>query len=271
MKREDSMFNVELIDLILMFFAYSFVGWLNEVLLIRISSGHFVNRGFLIGPYCPVYGTGGVLITLCLSKFEHAYFVLFGMSMIICTTLEYIVSWIMEILFHARWWDYSDKPLNLNGRVWLGNAVLFGLAGVFVIKGVNPIFFHFLDGFSNRHLWLMAFVLLAFFLVDFIFSFVTIYHFRNEATQLTLDATEEIVAMVKEETKEFKEYVVNDMEVRARKLHDYVQIKSEELRLRYDHRSYMYRRLIHAYPKFKVRSKNIEKLRQEIHEHFTHF
>lgn len=257
-----------MLNYIWMFFVYSFVGWLNEVVLIRISSGRFVNRGFLIGPYCPVYGTGGVLITLFLTKYQGDCLVIFGMSMLLCTILEYVVSWMMEVLFHARWWDYSEKPMNINGRVWIGNACLFGIAGVLVIEGVNPIFFHFLSCFSIHSLRIFAFLLILGISFDFVFSFVTIYHFRHLALELTQDATEEIVAMVKLETQELKEHIRNDVEIKARKLFEYQQQKASELRERFNQKNFLHRRLMQAYPHFELRNKKIKQMREEIHQHF---
>lgn len=250
-----------------MFFAYSFAGWCCEVALTSIEHRHFINRGFLIGPYCPIYGTGGTLITLLLSKFQGSYLAIFTMSMVACTTLEYIVSWLMEELFQARWWDYTDKPFNINGRVWLGNAVLFGLGGCFVIEIINPIFYDFLSHFQINTLIAVTIILIALFILDFGFSFYTIYNFRNEAQSITKDATEEIVAMVKEETQQFKEHIIDEFEIKVRKLRYYTQIRSEEIRLRFDHKSYMYRRLVRAYPRMELRGKNLKKIRQEIQKH----
>lgn len=249
---------------VLTFFSYSFCGWLIEVSLKFIQDHQFINRGFLIGPYCPIYGTGGVLITLLLSKFQGSYLAVFSMSMMLCSILEYLVSWIMEVMFHARWWDYSDKPFNLNGRIWLGNAILFGIGGVLVIEFIDPLVFNFLSHFSFKTLMTLSIILSLLFILDFVFSFFTILSFRNEAFSLTKDATEEIVEMVKDETEKFKEQVLDELEIKTRKLRHYTRLKSEELRLRYNQRSYIHRRLIQAYPKFELRGQNLKKIRQEI-------
>lgn len=247
-----------------MFFSYSFFGWICEVSLKFIKEHKFINRGFLVGPYCPIYGTGAVIITILLSKFRGSYLAIFSMSMVLCCFLEYSVSWLMEVLFHARWWDYSDKPFQLNGRIWLGNAILFGIGGVVIIEFINPIFFHIVDVLQTYTLIVLTVTLMVLFVLDFIFSFITIINFRNEVSDLTKDATEEIVEMVKEETEKFTEQIMTEFEMKTRKLHHYREIKSEELRLRYNNRSYRHRRLIQAYPKLILNSKNIKKLRKEI-------
>ena len=99
----------------LLFMLYYFLGWCMEVTLISIQNKRFVNRGFLIGPYCPIYGYGGVLITLVLGRYKYDPLVLFVMTVVTCGILEYLTSWAMEILFKARWWDYSKERFNLNG------------------------------------------------------------------------------------------------------------------------------------------------------------
>ena len=130
----------------LIFIMFSVVGWISEVLYVGIFHEHkFVNRGFLYGPLCPVYGFGGVVILLLPASLYSTWIPLFFASMILCTIVEYFVSWIMEKMFHARWWDYSHFKLNINGRVCLLNSVLFGFMGLGVIHFVYPQMLRFLD------------------------------------------------------------------------------------------------------------------------------
>ena len=117
---------------LLLFFTASFLGWCMEVICKLIQFGRFINRGFLIGPWCPIYGFGTVLITLLLSKFTDDPLAVFALAMLLCGTLEYLTSYIMEKAFHARWWDYSAKKFNLNGRVCalLSAVLLFAVLHV---------------------------------------------------------------------------------------------------------------------------------------------
>ena len=126
---------------ILQFFFYAILGWSMEVIISLILRHRFINRGFMIGPYCPIYGVGGWLITGLLGRYENDFLVFFVMTVVLCTILEYITGYLMEKIFHARWWDYSDKPFNLNGRVCLQTCIGFGVVGVAVIYVGNPIFF----------------------------------------------------------------------------------------------------------------------------------
>lgn len=130
----------------LIFIMFSFVGWISEVLYVGIFHEHkFVNRGFLYGPICPVYGFGGVVILLLPPSLYNTWIPLFFASMILCTAVEYLVSWIMEKMFHARWWDYSHYKFNINGRICLLNSVLFGFMGLGVIHFVYPYMLAFLN------------------------------------------------------------------------------------------------------------------------------
>lgn len=128
---------------------YSFFGWVYESILCSITSGSLVNRGFLNGPVCPVYGFGALVVVLAF-WWEPGIRVwnLFFSSMVLTCTLEYLTSWAMEKLFHARWWDYSQYRFNINGRVCLLGAVAFGAFSVLLIKVVHPRVSAFVDGFS---------------------------------------------------------------------------------------------------------------------------
>ena len=139
----------------LIFIMFSMVGWISEVLYVGIFHEHkFVNRGFLYGPLCPVYGFGGIVILLLPPFLYQTWIPLFFASMILCTIVEYFVSWFMEKLFHARWWDYSHYKFNIKGRVCLLNSVLFGFMGLGVIRFVYPQMLRFLD-------WLGDFVVMV--------------------------------------------------------------------------------------------------------------
>ena len=128
---------------------YSFFGWVYESILCSITSGSLVNRGFLNGPVCPVYGFGALVVILAFWWApDIRVWNLFFSSMVLTCTLEYLTSWAMEKLFHARWWDYSQYRFNINGRVCLLGAVAFGAFSVLLIKVVHPRVSAFVDGFS---------------------------------------------------------------------------------------------------------------------------
>ena len=134
----------------MLFIIYSVGGWIMECTLGVIQKHKFVNRGFLIGPYCPIYGCGGVLATLILSKYSEDLVVLFILGIVIFSILEYFTSYVLEKIFHARWWDYSNYRFNLNGRICLIGMLFFGILGVVVIRFVNPVLFGFLNNLNDK-------------------------------------------------------------------------------------------------------------------------
>src|SRR5690606_28058615 len=103
------------VTVVLLFFIYSFVGYISEVIYCSARERKFVNRGFLYGPLCPIYGFGGLLVVFLLQPFSYSFPLLFLMAVLVTTILEYVGSWVLETLFDMKWWDYSDYKLNING------------------------------------------------------------------------------------------------------------------------------------------------------------
>ena len=155
----------------LIFIIFSFVGWVSEVLYVGIFFEHrFVNRGFLHGPICPIYGLGGLSILLLPSFLYKTWIPLFFASMIFGTIVEYLSSWILERLFHTRWWDYSRYKFNIKGRVCLLNSLLFGVLGVVIIHFIQPHVMYFLSLFSDFVLKLSADVIAVALTVDLLIT-----------------------------------------------------------------------------------------------------
>ena len=238
------MLTERLISLILLFFSYAFIGWCIEVTLKYFQFHRFINRGFLTGPWLPIYGSGAVLITIAVkgaAPLESSIGTTFVLSFLLCGLLEYLTSYFLEKRFHARWWDYSQKPMNLHGRVWIGNLILFGLGGVLIVNLINPL----LERVS-RHLSLpaqevLALTLSAIFIADYVMSHFVLKLVKTEVEGSKADNTEEI---------------------------------SREVKLLLRDRSVFYRRFAEAYPEVIYKTERItarieairaetEKLRQE--------
>lgn len=126
-------------DLYTYFVLYSILGWLMESAFVSIKSGKWVNRGFINGPLCPIYGTGMLLILLLLYPVADIVPLLFLGGLLVATMVEYLIGAALERLFHATWWDYSEKPFNIKGRVCLERSVEWGLLTVFVLRLIHPI------------------------------------------------------------------------------------------------------------------------------------
>lgn len=183
---------------VILFFTYSLIGWIIEVIGKLITTKKFVNRGFLIGPICPIYGVGGLIISLTLKDYTNAPLVLFGMSILICSVLEYFTSYLMEKLFNTRWWDYSNYKYNINGRICLETLLPFGLLGITMIYIINPILFKFLNIFSLNIIKIISIILLIIFITDIIISFNIILKITKNIKIIKKDATEEISKKVKQ-------------------------------------------------------------------------
>ena len=184
--------------LFLLFFTYAVAGWCMEVTCKLFQFHRFINRGFLIGPYCPIYGVGAVAISLLLDRYVSDPPVLFCMSMIICSILEYFTSWAMEKLFHARWWDYSQRRFNLNGRICLNTMVPFGLLGMLMMYAVNPALLGLIQRLGDAARHALSGILAAGFLTDLGVSTAVLTHVRHDNRVLDRDNTEEMAAKVRE-------------------------------------------------------------------------
>ncbi|MCR5762479.1 MAG: putative ABC transporter permease [Treponema sp.] len=121
-----------------MFILYSFIGWICEEIWCTVGSRKLVKRGMLHGPICPIYGFGALSILYMLYPWRTTFVRLFIASMILTSILEYFTSWLLEKLFHAKWWDYSQMPLNLNGRCCLLNSTAFGIGGIAMEHIMHP-------------------------------------------------------------------------------------------------------------------------------------
>ena len=239
-----------IVNLILIFFAFSIVGWCIEVTLKYFEFGRFINRGFLTGPWLPIYGSGAVLCTVGvqgLAPLESGYGTTFVICFVLCGVLEYMTSFVMEKRFHARWWDYSKKPMNLHGRVWIGNLILFGLGGVLIVHVFDPLLYRLFAVISLPVRELMALILSAVIAADFVMSHFVLKLVKAGVERSQADNTEEI---------------------------------SKEVRLLLRDRSYFHRRFVDAYPEVIYRTARVtarmeairaetERLRREAEQRVT--
>ena len=130
--------NISIDYLFLFFIAYSFIGWICEEIWTTFSQKKITKRGMLFGPICPIYGFGAVGILSLLYPWRNTWLRLFFASVLVTSVLEYITSWLLEKIFHAKWWDYSGQPLNLNGRCCLLNSAAFGVGGLALEHLLHP-------------------------------------------------------------------------------------------------------------------------------------
>ena len=167
-----------------------------EVTLKLISEKKFINRGFLIGPYCPIYGYGVLLITILLRKYQEDILATFVFSILICGLLEYFTSYFMEKIFHARWWDYSQRKFNINGRICLETLIPFGIMGCLIIYITNPVILNLLNKIPDLALHIISIFLFVCYIVDNIISGKIISNLKEMSVSVK-DNTEEISEKVK--------------------------------------------------------------------------
>ena len=216
-----------LADLMLLFFAYAFLGWCIEVTLKYFQFHRFINRGFLTGPWLPIYGAGAVLITEAVraaAPLEASTGTTFLIAFVLCGTLEYLTSWFLEKRYHARWWDYSQKPMNLHGRVWIGNLILFGLGGVLIVNVFNPLLSRLAEHMTPALREGLAAGLSALFAADLVMTQFILKLVKTGVENSEADSTEEI---------------------------------SREVRLLLTNRSVFHRRFAEAYPEVIYRTERI--------------
>ena len=204
--------------LFLLFLIYSFIGWIIDICDILYKYKKLVNRGFLIGPICPIYGVGVLLMIFLLSGFVETPLALFILAIFIFMTLEYLTSYFMEKLFNARWWDYSDRKFNLNGRICLETTIPFGLGGMLVMYVVNPFFTSILDKFNHDFVVILGIILFVIFLVDIAVSFSVIDKIKRTISSKYKDDTDEI-------KKEIKDYLMKLSPLTRRLMKSFPNVK----------------------------------------------
>ena len=168
-----------------------------EVVVSLVMRHKFVNRGFLVGPICPIYGTGAVIISLLLRNTDNIL-AIFCVGLVGGAILEYGASFLMEKLFRVRWWDYSEKSININGRICMSSVLSFGVAGIFIVKFVTPFFYGFFDSLYSPVLLFIAALMAAWFIFDIILSLWLILGVRVTVGTVERDATDEISTRVQE-------------------------------------------------------------------------
>lgn len=181
----------------LVFLTYSCIGWVMEVIVSINMHRRPSNRGFLIGPLCPIYGFGALIMTFLLRHTDNI-FEIFIVSVGAASILEYTTSYVMEKLFHVRWWDYSHEKFNLNGRICLKMLLAFGAMGVIVTRITNPILIGLFTSIDETGRIAIAATLFCLVLTDIIVTSWLIVGCRATANTLQRDATDEITANIRE-------------------------------------------------------------------------
>ncbi len=245
--------------LFLWFLCYSIVGWVYETIVCSISERKFVSRGFLEGPYCPIYGAGALLDLFLLGWISNPVIVFFA-GILVTGILEYLTSWVLEELFHARWWDYSQWKFNINGRVCLAGVFVFGVMSVLLICWVHPFVVTMTDKIPMMWINILAIVFFILFLWD---AVTTVVHMQSFNTRLRMiqqkvnTLTEEAVSYRDERKEAVKQKLASIREMGLRELvHDLV--------MKLPHHD---RRMLRSFPKFRSTryEEVVEKIKETLH------
>lgn len=151
------------------FILYSVFGWIYETVLVSLEQGRIVNRGFLNGPYCPIYGVGSLIFITLLGQ-ENSVILIFLFGALIASALEYFTATVLETLFNAKWWDYSRFKFNLKGRICLGAAAVFGVFAVLLVKFIHPFFLNLFKNMPGAIITALIYSLLFAFIIDVVAS-----------------------------------------------------------------------------------------------------
>lgn len=267
---------------ILYFFVYGFLGWCTEVIFAAFKQHRFVNRGFLNGPICPIYGVGVTLVIACLEAFQSNLLLLYISSVILVTVLEGVTGWAMDKLFHNKWWDYSKLPFNIGGYVCLLFSLIWGVACVFIVYFVHPLIHQVLSLIPHTAGIALIAILGIALLSDMIVTTSAIVKF-NQYLELLKHITDELHTISNQIGAELYQNVMHvlDMQESSRQKLDDVKLEvSEEIRMQIvelktraqnlgEKVPKPARRLLKAFPKLESRNykAQLELFRKKLEQH----
>ncbi|MCI6737850.1 MAG: hypothetical protein MR593_07020 [Intestinibacter sp.] len=266
-------------DYILYFFIYSFLGWLCESIYCSCLQKKIVNRGFLNGPICPVYGVGALIVITGLWSYRDNMVAVFVLGFILTSILEYITATVLEKLFHAKWWDYSNYKFNIHGKVCLLNSTMFGFLSLFVIEVLHPSVINILSRMNSVVLYVFMVLAVATTIVDLTTTVKAlntltvkvdalaniVEDMKKIHAKLKLYEDEEFIRRLKQGPEEMIEKmkalkvnevqlqsILDEMDMAFDEKLDEMQLKFKSLK----EKSYIHRRLLNAFPNIKsTRSK----------------
>lgn len=283
---ELKLLGIDLYHIIHWFFIYSFLGWVMETCYVSILDRKFVNRGFVNGPVCTIYGVGALSVYFILKPFENSILILFIMGIIVPSILEYFTGWLMEVIFKTTWWDYSNYRFNIKGRICLFNSIIWGMLTVALFQVMQPFVNFIVSLYSISTGKNLATIAVVTYLVDY---GTTSYYAMNLKVKLNnmSDIMDEFVSYTQlsrlyETKEEVMEYLENSKPVEfinevKEKLKQSIQINKENYREKfiilndkYDSlktkRNIVHNRLLRAFPTLKVKDKDkyVEELKAHI-------
>lgn len=195
-------------NLLTYFIIYSIAGWALESVYRSFCEKKIINSGFLIGPFCPIYGTGAIIMLLLLEGFKKNVLVLFVISFLVLSIWEYFVGVLLEKIFKTKYWDYSDQKINIKGRVCLFNSICWGILGILFIECIHPFIEKNIELINPLYLNIIIVIITVLFITDTIISIMTTINIK-----VALDKIEELNNQIKEKLEEIKN--LNSKDIKA--------------------------------------------------------
>lgn len=240
------------------FLIYGFLGWCVEVIFATVKTGHFINRGFLNGPVCPIYGVGIIGVLTLLAPVQWNIFLLLVGAVLLITFLEFITGLILEKGFNKKWWDYSKNPFNIKGYVCLNMSLLWGFACVFVVYILQPIIIKTLHVLPLDIGKVLIITLLLVFLIDLIVTLVALSKVKqkNNILQDTGDRIKNLSDMI---GQNISDNTINAIEMKNKRLQELDSLNKKYQAIM-SKRVWGYDRIARAFPELHLMgSKQIEK------------
>ena len=200
-----------LINLGAYFIIYSFLGWILESIFKTILEKKIINSGFLIGPFCPIYGFGAIIMYLFLEQASGKPILTFCLGFVILSFWEYVVGIFLEKIFNTKYWDYSENKFNLQGRVCLTNSIFWGLLSIIFIDLLHPIIVNLVSKIDYTVLVCCVAVISIYLMVDFIISTIKVIGLKDQLAKIEKinEAIKEKLETIKQKGKELKNIEIN--------------------------------------------------------------
>lgn len=205
------------------FIIYSFLGWVLESIYKTVLLKKAVNSGFLYGPFCPIYGFGALIMLICLKSFKNNIILLFIVAFFILSIWEYIVGLLLEKTFKTKYWDYSDKKFNINGRVCLINSCFWGVLAVVFTLVVHPPIENAINAIPKDLLMYVDTLLFAIIIIDYIFSVIKVYNIN-----VSINLINDISKNIKYELEKIKKFAGNKAKESEKLQHVIEELKEKQ-------------------------------------------
>ena len=236
-----TLFRADFYNLFFYWIVYSFLGWALETIYASIKNKKFINRGFLFGPLCPVYGFGALILIVFSNPIKNNIFSLFLFATVAASALEYFTGYILETAFKTTWWDYSHDFLNIKGRICITFSILWGIGSVIFMKYIHPIIINISDIISTNMGYIILQIIFIVIIVDLLFTLKSLTNLNNLLSQLNNVYIESKFAL--EHLKDFKDNKLSSQEYIFQQVKDRYENILKKIKCRYS-------RLTNAFPQF---------------------